>query len=165
MQLGGGAPFTSNYQADVAQVGQSTGPSSRRLRDRAPSSALPPDGEMDIIRVYEAEPPFRSAPQALRGAAPIYRKGGEQGVAREARGALAKRRPGESPRAFDPLTFRHGERPVGRGHCFENSWASRPRGFDSLALRSRCQSQLETTLESHSRGRGSIPRGSTDNAR
>jgi hypothetical protein len=78
-------------------------------------------------------------------------------VAREVRGPVANGKPGYGPRAFDPLTFHHGERPVGRGNCPENSWASRPRGFESLALLSRRQSQLATTPGSQPGGRGQNP--------
>ena len=85
-------------------------------------------------------------------------------VAREARGPVANGKPGSSlsPRAFDPLTFRQGKRRWEASNLSrKQGWRGNARGFDSSAFRARRQSQLDTTLVSHTRGRGSIPRGGT----
>src|SRR5438270_5396569 len=155
--------------AAVAQR-KSAGPSRRRPRGQHPPVAPPPQ-QWTCRRVFETWLPRSTRGEETAGGG--SHDGREKRelsssttsrppwkVAREARGPVANGKPGYGPRAFDPLTFRYGKRRWEASNLSrKQGWRGNARGFDSSAFRSGRRSQLETTLVSHTRRRGSIPRG------
>ena len=151
------------YHAAVAQR-KSAGSSRRRSRGQHPPVAPTPQQRTCRWPREGRQPRSTRGEETAGGGSLSGRVRGESSqppvwkVAREVRGAVANRRPGDSPRAFDPLTFRQGKRrSVDCNLSRKQGWRGNARGFDSFAFRACRQSQLETTLESHSRGPGSIP--------